>query len=188
MITHTLGAILAGGSSTRMGREKGALTLRGTSFLNRIHETMTQVFGEVIVCGGSAVPPGGVLIPDARPGEGPVGGLLSALRVAGGRPVFVIALDTPLVTVEIIRSIVEPQAEGCAVRIAAVAGEDQPLVGVYGPGVAPVARARLEAGRRSMLGVVDDVDDVTRVATDRDSLINVNTTQDYEELIERYGL
>lgn len=188
VITHTIGAILAGGSSSRMGREKAALTVEGTPFLNRIYETMSEVFSEVIVCGGSEAPSGGALIHDDRPGGGPVGGLLSALRIARGRSVFVTAVDMPLVTAEAIRSIVEPPVTGGSVRIAVVDGEDQPLVGVYGPRIEQVARARFDAGQRSALGLIDDIEGVERVVMDAGVLFNVNTVEDYAELTGRYAL
>ena len=188
MITHTIGAILAGGESSRMGRSKSLLVVDGTSFLDRVHDTMTSVFTEVVVCGGSEVPSDGVLISDERPGEGPVGGLLSALNVARGRPVFVTTVDMPVVTSGAIRSIAEPEATGREVRIARVQGEDQPLFAVYGPAVEPIVRAAFEEGRRSAMAVIDDLDEVTRITMDSSTLFNVNTKADYDLLIERYGL
>ena len=188
MIIHTVGAILAGGDSSRMGTSKSLLVVDGMSFLERVHDTMTAVFTEVIVCGGSEVPDNGVLIPDERPDHGPVGGLLSALRIARGRPVFVTTVDMPVVTSEAIRSLTEPAAQGSEVRIAQVAGEDQPLFGIYGPDVEPIARAMFDEGRRSVKAVIDAVDSVSRIAMDSSTLFNVNTRPDYEVLIERYGL
>lgn len=171
-----------------MGRSKSLLVVDGTSFLERVHDMMTGVFTEVIVCGGSEIPTDGILIADEVPGEGPLGGLLSALRIASGRPVFVTAIDMPVVTAEAVRSVVEPEALGSVVRIAQVSGEDQPLFGVYGPEVEPIARAVFDSGRRSVRGVIDEVDEVTRIAVDPSTLFNVNTKADYEMLIERHGL
>lgn len=188
MITHTVGAILAGGDSSRMGTSKSLLVIEGMSFLERVHDTMAAVFTEVIVCGGSEIPSDGVLIPDERPGHGPVGGLLSALRIARGRPVFVTTVDMPVVTPDAIRSLAEPEAQAATVRIAQVAGEDQPLFGVYGPGVEPIARTIFDAGQRSVMAILDEVDDVTRITMYSSTLFNVNTRSDYDVLIERYGL
>lgn len=188
MITHTIGAILAGGDSSRMGRSKSLLVVDGASFLDRVHDTMMSVFSEVIVCGGSEVPSDGVLIADERPGEGPVGGLLSALNVARGRPVFVTTVDMPVVTPEAIRLLAEPEVTGSEVRIAYVAGEDQPLFAVYGPAVQPIVRAAFEEGRRSVMAAIDDLEEVTRITMDSSTLFNVNTKADYDLLIERHGL
>ena len=188
MITHTVGAILAGGDSSRMGRSKSLLVVDGTSFLDRVHDTMTGVFTEVIGCGGSVVPSDGVLIADELPGQGPVGGLLSALRIARGRPVFVTTVDMPVVTAEAIRSVVEPEAKGSEIRVAHVEGEDQPLFAVYGPALEPIARVVFDEGRRSVQSVLDEIDEVTRIDLDPSTLFNVNTNADYDRLIERHGL
>jgi molybdopterin-guanine dinucleotide biosynthesis protein A len=170
-----------------MGRSKSDLLIAGTPFLDRLHDTMCDVFTEVIVCGGAVVPPDGVLIADENPGEGPVGGLLSAFRIARGRPVFISAVDVPMLTPDVIRSLAEPLATGTTVRIAQVDGEDQPLVGVYGPGVEELVRARFEAGTRSVLGVLDGLDNIDRIEIHSDELFNVNDQADYDRLIERYG-
>jgi len=187
MISHTIGAILAGGSSSRMGRDKSMLVIEGISFLDRIHDTFCDIFTEVIVCGGSVVPPDGVLIADEMPGEGPLGGLLSAMRIARGRPVFISPVDVPMLTSEIIQSLAEPVATGTIVRIARVDGRDQPLVGVYGPGVESFARSRFDSGERAVLGILDVIEDVARVEIDSDAVFNVNTEADHMRLIDRYG-
>lgn len=188
MITHTIGAILAGGDSTRMGRPKSLLVIDGSSFIDRVHDTMAEVFTEVVVCGGSEIPAGGVLIADQQPGLGPVAGLLSALRIARGRPVFVTTVDMPVITAEAVLSIADPVTEGAEVRIAVVDGDDQPLFGVYGPDLETVARAAFDSGRRSVKALLDDIDEVTRIPVDPSTLFNVNTEADYDLLIERHGL
>ena len=187
MITHTIGAILDGGSSTRMGESKARLTVEGATFLDRVYGTMCGIFDEVIVCGGDAVPQGGILVADEVEGEGPVAGLLSAFRVAEGRAVFVAAVDMPMITPEAILSLVEPVVVGASARIAVVEGRVQPLFGAYGSRVEPIARAVFDAGRRSVLRVVDDIDYVTKVPIERDEGFNVNTVEDYDVLTERYG-
>ncbi|MEN8041680.1 MAG: molybdenum cofactor guanylyltransferase [Actinomycetota bacterium] len=187
MITHTIGAILAGGQSTRMGREKSGLLIEGQTFLDRVHETMTRVFKEVAVFGGSVVPTDGVLLRDEVPGQGPVGGLLTAMHMARGRPVFTTSVDTPLLTVDVIRAIAEPAVPSDGVRVATALGRVHPLIGVYGPDVEPVVRGRFDEGKRSMLGVIDTVERVVEVEVSPEAVFNVNTEEDYEQLMNRYG-
>lgn len=185
---HTTGAILAGGQSERMGKAKASLLIEGQTFLDRVHGTMSQVFAEVTVFGGSVVPTDGVLLQDEKPGQGPVGGLLTAMHHAKGRPVFIASVDTPLLTVDVIRAIVEPPVPPDGVRIATALGRVHPLIGVYGPDIEPIVRARFEEGKRSMLGVIDTVERVVEVDVSSDAVFNVNSEEDYEELMERYGI
>jgi molybdopterin-guanine dinucleotide biosynthesis protein A len=187
-ISHTTGAILAGGASDRMGRDKAALIIQGESFLERLHTMLLDVFVDAAVHGGTVVPMDGVLIPDEIPGEGPVGGLLTAMRVANGRAVFVASVDTPLLTAEAVRMIVEPPVPSDGVRVASAGGRIHPLVAVYGLDLVSVVERRFDQGERSMMGVIDDAPRVVEVEIDPDAVFNVNTEADYQQLIERYGL
>ena len=187
-ISHTTGSVLAGGASDRMGRDKASLVIDGQSFLERLHGMLLGVFAEVAVHGGTVVPTDGVLIPDEMPGEGPVGGLLTAMRVAGRRAVFVASVDTPMLTADAVRMIVEPPVPRDGVRVASAGGRIHPLVAVYGPDILSVAERRFDQGERSMMGVIDDAPRVVEVEIDPDAVFNVNTEADYQQLIERYGL
>ena len=51
-----------------------------------------------------------------------------------------------------------------------------------------MVRAVFDDDRRSVMAVIDGVDDVTRIAMDSSTLFNVNTRSDYDLLIERHGL
>lgn len=187
-ISHTTGVILAGGASDRMGRDKASLVVEGESFLERLHTMLVTVFSEVAVHGGTVVPTDGVLIPDEMPGEGPVGGLLTAMRVANRKAVFVASVDTPMLTAEVVRSIVEPPVPSDGVRVSSAVGRIHPLVAVYGSGILSILEERFDGGERSMMGVIDDAPRVLEVEVEPDAVFNVNTEADYQQLIERYGL
>lgn len=171
-----------------MGRDKAGLLLEGATFLDRIHGVLFDVFSEVRVFGGTFVPAGGVLVPDDVPGQGPLGGLLTAMRISGGRPVFVASVDTPLLTADVVRSVADPVVRDGAVRVATAGGRIHPLVAVYGAGMIPVVQKRFDAANRSVHGVIDDCEQVVEVEVDLDAVFNVNTETDYEQLIRRFGL
>lgn len=185
MISHTIGAILAGGSSSRMGRDKSALTIGGVTFLTRLHSTLSGVFEHVVVCGGNMEPEGGLLLPDRDEPVGPLSGMLSAFDEAGDRAVFFIAVDMPLVSASLIRSVVEPAVEVGAARIISVDGRDQPLLGVYGTDVGAIVRARVDQHKNSVHGALDDIAAVERLAAAASAVLNVNTPEDYAAITER---
>ena len=143
----------------------------------------------VVVCGGAYAGPIQVLR-DPVVDAGPLAGILAALDHADGRPVFICAVDLPLVSAALVSTLVEPPVVGSGARIATRSddGSIQPLCGVYGPEVADVIRARLDGGKRSVVGLLAELPVVEHVAADPHTLTNVNTPQDFAALEPRGAL
>jgi molybdenum cofactor guanylyltransferase len=79
--------ILAGGRSSRMGRDKAMLLLAGRTLLARAVATARTVATEVVLLGDRPDLQGADrAIPDLHPGCGPVGGMETALRDLACRP------------------------------------------------------------------------------------------------------
>lgn len=98
----TLGVVLAGGTSARMGRSKADLPFEGRTFLDRVAFALGAVCDEVVVAGTS-----NGYWPELRDeGEahrGPLSGIVTALGRGSG--VLVCAVDHPLVRVETLRGL-----------------------------------------------------------------------------------
>ena len=181
MITHTMGAVLAGGSASRMGTSKAELEYLGVSFLDHAIATLSLVFDEVVVCGGSYMGPLRHL-KDPVGGAGPLDGILAALEHSNTRPVMVVPVDMPLISIELTTRLAEPVIGEIAIRIASGGVSVQPLVGVYGTGLVPLIATHLAEGRRSVMDLVESVDDVQHISTDAHTLTNINTPEDYRAL------
>jgi molybdenum cofactor guanylyltransferase len=94
-------AILAGGASSRMGTPKATLTVEGLTLIERIvRELALAGIHNVCVVGGDpdwiSTNPELRWIPDEFPGEGPLGGIISAL--ASSRDSWVLVLSCDLIT------------------------------------------------------------------------------------------
>ena len=187
MIDHTLGVVLVGGASRRMGTDKASIDFNGTTLLDRTVAVLSEVFTSVVISGGDLASQGVRVIPDLVPGLGPLGGLDTAYRTAAGRNVFLLAVDMPFVDVPTVRAIADPAIPGMSVRVPLAAGRQQPLCAVYGSGLGPVVRDRIEGKDRSMeslFGVVD-VEEISGL--DDDVFTNVNTQADLEAALKRIG-
>lgn len=91
------GVVLAGGESSRMGRDKALLEVDGRTMLDRGIDLLRPHVREILVIGDPAkyTTTHGIVIPDERPGMGPLGGLVTALKRARYVRLLVIACDLP---------------------------------------------------------------------------------------------
>src|SRR3954462_6906248 len=87
-----VGAVLTGGSSRRMGRDKATLLIDGTTMAERVASALVEAGAASVVCVGPAV---GALrsVREDEPGSGPLGAIVAALRWADPRPVVVAPCD-----------------------------------------------------------------------------------------------
>jgi molybdopterin-guanine dinucleotide biosynthesis protein A len=183
VISDMVAAVLAGGSSERMGVSKSALEIGDETFLERIVGTLSKVFDAVVVCGGDTAPAGVPLVADVLVDGGPVGGLHAALVASDGMPVFLAPGDMPLLSVKSILRLTGRDISPGQARIGRVDRRPQPLCGVYGPDLKTLARLAAEREDRSMMGFVRSVPHLTLIDIDDGSLVNINTPEQYERLI-----
>jgi len=189
---HLLGAILAGGESRRYGRDKAREPVGGISLLSRAFGTLAEVFTEVVVVSGHrpAESDGWTLVPDLRPGRGPVGGIEAALREADARGLdgaFVLACDLPLITSDAVRAVLSALGE------AAAAAPDregfpgvEPLCAAYRTTCLPTVEGMLDRDERAAHRIFDAVRAVT-VGLDPALFLNVNTSSDRDDAESALG-
>jgi molybdopterin-guanine dinucleotide biosynthesis protein A len=187
LIEHTLGVVLVGGASRRMGKDKASIEFDGTTLLERSVGVLAEVFLSVVVSGGDWSPDGFRVLPDLVPGLGPLGGLDTAYGVAAGRSVFLLAVDMPFVDASIIRGIADPEVAAMSVRVPMGDGRRQPLCAVYGSGLGPIVRDRIDGRNRSMESLFAAVNLEEITGFDDDVFMNVNTQADLEAAIKRTG-
>ena len=145
--------ILAGGKSRRFGRDKAAL------FLPRVLEECLATGLPVCVVGreaGEDSSPGVRFLPDAFPGMGPLGGLVTALRQIGG-PALLLPCDLPNLTRNAIIWLVQmweatPEAT-CLVTRLSDSDAIEPLFAVYAPDCLPEAERLIQSERRALRGL-----------------------------------
>jgi molybdenum cofactor guanylyltransferase len=178
-----IAAVLAGGSSTRFGSPKAELEIDGRTFLEHIVEMLLREVNTVYVCGGDRALPGSILIHDPLPNFGPLGGLVSALHRAGEGPVFVTAVDMPLLSVDTVERLMSPRPLRGQARIARVDDRPQPLCGAFSGDLAQTAEQQLRVGNRSMMSFLGAIPHLELVDITDGSLFNVNTPEDYQQLL-----
>ena len=136
--SDVIGAVLAGGSGSRIGGAKATAQLDGQALISYPLAAALGALSSVAV-----VAKDGVELPqlDQRvelwiePDEPrhPVVGVIEALRRAEGRAVLIIACDLPLLTSDVVALIASADAEGSVAVLASAAGRPQPLLARYEP-------------------------------------------------------
>jgi molybdopterin-guanine dinucleotide biosynthesis protein A len=93
------GAVLTGGASRRMGTDKALLEVDGRAMAVRVADALRAAGAtRVVAVGGDAdalAALGLDVVADAHPGEGPLGGILTALSALDEEVVVVLACDLP---------------------------------------------------------------------------------------------
>ena len=99
------GYVLAGGASSRFGRDKGLVELAGKTALQRTCDLVAQVAGSVQVVALAERYPDlcALIVADRWPGEGPLGGIITALRATesdknGAAWNLIVSCDMPFLT------------------------------------------------------------------------------------------
>ncbi|HJY88614.1 MAG TPA: molybdenum cofactor guanylyltransferase [Candidatus Acidoferrales bacterium] len=91
------GFILAGGASSRMGRDKALLEIDGEPLLVRTARLLEPLVADVTVIGRPEryAALGLRAVPDDTSGRGPLGGIVTALRVSGTEWNLIVGCDLP---------------------------------------------------------------------------------------------
>ncbi len=184
---RTLAVILAGGRSSRMGRDKAGLPFGNGTMLSHLTEVYRQNFDVAVSVGEAGRFPVGEALElvDLRPGQGPLAGLETAFRRTEAETVFLTATDLPFGDQALALELVRRLGDGDACVIRRRDGGMEPLFGVYRRSCLSAAEACLDEGRRSCRALLERVD--VRWAEEADLpgwdldrvLQNVNTPEEY---------
>ncbi len=183
------GAVLAGGRSTRLGRDKALLTLDGEPLLARAVRLLREVCDEVLVIGPperARIVPDVRVLPDERPGSGPLGGIATALRAMSGDRLLAVATDMPFLRPALLRYLLTA-SEGFDVTVPRVDGRTHQLCAVYSRACLPLIDAQLAHGDYKIdrffsqvrLRIVDEAE-LRPFDPELRSFRNVNTEADWQ--------
>ncbi len=189
------GAIIAGGTSHRMGVDKRGLLVEGVPLLRRVAFGLAAVSDELVVSCRRDSPPapalwrplGARLVFDRLAEAGPLAGVEAALAASEGELVLVAACDMPWLVPDVLRLLLgeagrHPEADAVALR---TGRGPEPLLCVYRRQVLPTVTRLLDGGERRMhalLAVIpmrEVAPSVWRVADpDGRTAVNLNTPTD----------
>jgi molybdopterin-guanine dinucleotide biosynthesis protein A len=186
--------VLAGGQSTRMGREKAMLELGGHTLLERALQLALTVAAEAIVVGSRGeFERYGRLLEDVYPGQGPLGGIHAALWASPTDLNLILAVDTPFLEARFLEFLVAQAREsGAVVTLPRTADGFHPLAAVYRRAFRETAEQALAEGRNKIDALFAEVEtrvleeeELRRLAFAPAIFENLNTPEELERARQR---
>jgi molybdopterin-guanine dinucleotide biosynthesis protein A len=178
-----IGLVLSGGKSSRMGRDKSAMTIGTETMLQRSVAVMNSLNLDRVVVSGAEFD-----IPDIFPEKGPVGGIYSAIQYLSlnvGDIVLIIPNDMPLLSSDILLKLVQQsQVQKCTFIY-----KQHPMPLSLYISTSILTRLQLLEGATGMsIKYLIEADRVEELAvSSQDVFSNVNTPQELENAIQTYN-
>ena len=184
-------ALLVGGKSTRMGKEKASLQWKGRTFLETICTVLeeTDIFQEKTLSLGNHkfwVKEEWKNSRDYFEEKGPMGGIHAVLKDSHMEAVFFVSCDMPLIKKEFVKRICEELEDSLeGVAIITKDGKKHPLCGIYKTSLLPRIEEAIREGDYRLLKVLDDCNIrwITPKEEEEICLTNINTPKDYQDII-----
>ena len=188
---NTACAILAGGQSVRMGRDKATVKFRGKTLIKTVYENVKNEFDEIFIVSSihdSFDDIDAPIVRDIVPIQTPMVGIATALIHSDRPRVFVVACDMPFVSREAIHSLINGN-EDEDIAIPMVEGYYEPLHAVYSKSCLPHLLRLIGLDRLKISGVFPYVK--MRVVSDEECLrdrhgnlvfSNINTIEELRSI------
>lgn len=185
-------AILAGGQSKRMGRDKAFLEVGGRPVIERVMGQVQSLTDDLFISTNSPekyVHLGLPLVPDIYPDKAALGGLYSVIQAARHAHVLVVACDMPFLKVALLQYLIDlvPQADVVVPLI--TPPQPETLHAVYSKNCLPAIERRLLADQLRLIGFFADVtvryverDEIVKFDPEFHSFVNMNTPEDWQRV------
>jgi len=175
-----------------MGSDKALLPFQGAPLARVPASLVERAAGGVVLVGNPelAAPIGYPAIPDRFPGEGPLGGILTALEHTGSDWNLVVACDMPRLSAEFLAGLLEAAARSDAGALLPVGpcGLPEPLCAVYHRRVRAPLGAAFARGERKITRALERAGIAVSLfpVAEASFFQNVNTPEDWAAWAPHY--
>lgn len=191
-VRDVTGVILAGGKSSRYGRNKALEEIDGVPIIERIIHCIGPIFPHVILITNSPEDYDYLGLPmqeDLIKGLGPLGGIFTALRHIPHEAGFFVACDMPFLNTQLIRYMVSSRGDHDAV-VPRIGWKIEPLHALYSRQCLPAIQELIEGREYQILKFFEKIrvryvnDEEIRAFDPRlKSFFNVNRPEELSEAI-----
>jgi molybdopterin-guanine dinucleotide biosynthesis protein A len=188
--------ILAGGKSSRLGRNKALQTIGGKSLIQWVVDRLATLSTEIIIATarGEPIPCSSTArirtVADTHPGRGPLAGIYSGLVASSGSRAIVVGCDTPFLNVSLLQYMSQI-CSTCGLVIPRIEGKVEPLCAVYSKDcVAPIGQLLkqnelkiIELFRMVTVRYIEE-DEIDSFDPEHLSFFNINSQADLDRATE----
>lgn len=181
--------ILTGGKSTRMGTDKGFLKFSGNTFIEKIINLIQPFSKNILLSVGNHNQKdyerfGLLIVVDEQANMGPISGIVSTLHHVSTDWFFVISVDAPFITDELILQLWNNR-EGYEAILFSENNIKHPLVALYHISSKGKWESALHANNLKVMKVTDNLKcNVLPFGLEKaGQLTNINTRDEYKSLI-----
>ncbi len=185
--------VLAGGHSSRMGRDKAEMMIGGKRAVDMIADRL-NIFDEILISSDKDIIVDNCRnIPDVYKEKGPASGILSALRYIESDALFVTTCDMPLIRCETVKNMCELYYR-LSKNIDAVVLKDEyginPLFAVYSRDTEIIFENAILSGLLSVKKILDKmrvyVVNPGEISGGKNEFLSMNTPNEYETIKKVY--
>lgn len=177
------GIIMAGGKSSRMGKDKGSILFNHQYLVQYAIDALTPPCSELLISTNNEWYDqfGYPLVKDIIKDCGPLGGIYSSLLTAKTPYIIVLACDMPFVDAPILEKLIDNiQDFDCVVPN--IGHQYEPLCAVYSKSMIPAIEQHIKSGNYALNGLIRESNhcfvDFTNEAK---AFMNLNTMSDLDK-------
>jgi molybdenum cofactor guanylyltransferase len=188
--------ILAGGKSSRMGKNKALLPFNDKTNIERIRDELQSLFDDIILVTNNPESYEFLnlkSVSDEFPGKGPLAGIHAGLMASDYEENIVVACDMPFVSAELASTLVQNLKHFDAI-IPVIGGKQHPLFAAYQKRIVPEIKDCLTEDRLRVIHLLDNLnvryleENDLQVYSDgslEEIFFNMNVPEEYEEAKKR---
>ena len=177
------GFVLVGGESSRMGQDKARLPFHGATLVEHVASAVAEAAGSVTLVGAPDryQSLGFPILPDSRPGAGPLAGIYTALGASTAAWNLIAACDMPVISAPFLQSLLaaaESSGADCLIP-SGPSGLPEPLCAVYHARCRAAIEAALDRGVRKVTDGLDGLRIAAWSVPESHWFRNVNTPEEW---------
>ncbi len=175
------GIILAGGKSSRMGKDKCLLTVENQFFIEKVISVLKNFTGKILISANAEVYSrfGYETVSDKFKNCGPMCGIFSALQASKCHRNIVLPCDMPFISPKILEILIKHPAENIW---AVYKNKVYPTVGIYSAGLLPVLEEKIRNKQFKLMTLEPFFEKINFDTFDEKCFVNVNTPGDYKKI------